>query len=113
VGRDFNVTRAGIHADGLMKSEEIYNPFDTMRLLNRPIQIGLTDKSGAAGILAWIQDRYDFAEPPSKDDLRIRRIAEWVAREYEDGRITGISDEEMDRQIHAEFGDVPRRPETL
>jgi isopropylmalate/homocitrate/citramalate synthase len=113
VGRDFNVTRAGIHADGLMKSEEIYNPFDTMRLLNRPIQIGLTDKSGAAGILAWIQDRYDFAEPPSKDDLRIRRIAEWVAREYEDGRITGISDEEMDRQIHAEFGDVPRKPETL
>jgi isopropylmalate/homocitrate/citramalate synthase len=113
VGRDFNVTRAGIHADGLMKSEEIYNPFDTMRLLHRPIQIGLTDKSGAAGILAWIQDRYDFAEPPSKDDLRIRRIAEWVAREYEDGRITGISDEEMDRQIHAEFGDVPRKPETL
>ncbi|NIR03525.1 MAG: 2-isopropylmalate synthase, partial [Gemmatimonadales bacterium] len=25
VGRDFNVTRAGIHADGLLKDEEIYN----------------------------------------------------------------------------------------
>jgi isopropylmalate/homocitrate/citramalate synthase len=113
VGRDFNVTRAGIHADGLMKSEEIYNPFDTMRLLNRPVQIGLTDKSGVAGILAWIQDRYEFAEPPSKDDPRIRQINDWLTREYEDGRITGISDEEMDGQVHAVFGDVPRKPETL
>ena len=113
VGRDFNVTRAGIHADGLMKSEEIYNPFDTMRLLNRPIRIGLTDKSGIAGILAWVQDRYDFAEAPSKDDPRLRQIAEWIAAEYDDGRSTGISDEEMDQQIHAAFGDVPRKPEAM
>ena len=33
VGRDFNVTRAGIHADGLLKNEEIYNLFDTNKLL--------------------------------------------------------------------------------
>jgi isopropylmalate/homocitrate/citramalate synthase len=31
VGRNFNVTRAGIHADGLMKDEEIYNIFDTKK----------------------------------------------------------------------------------
>ena len=29
VGKNFNVTRAGIHADGLLKNEEIYNVFDT------------------------------------------------------------------------------------
>ena len=29
VGENFNVTKAGIHADGLMKDEEIYNIFDT------------------------------------------------------------------------------------
>jgi len=29
VGDNFNATRAGIHADGLMKDEEIYNIFDT------------------------------------------------------------------------------------
>jgi isopropylmalate/homocitrate/citramalate synthase len=29
VGKNFNVTRAGIHADGLLKNEEIYNIFDT------------------------------------------------------------------------------------
>ena len=27
VGRHFNVTRAGIHADGMLKDEEIYNIF--------------------------------------------------------------------------------------
>ncbi|MFC2662974.1 MAG: 2-isopropylmalate synthase, partial [Eubacterium sp.] len=35
VGEDFNVTRAGIHADGLLKDEEIYNIFNTKKLLNR------------------------------------------------------------------------------
>ena len=33
VGADFNVTRAGVHADGLIKCEEIYNIFDTTRIL--------------------------------------------------------------------------------
>ena len=33
---NFNVTRAGIHADGLLKNEEIYNIFDTGKFLNRP-----------------------------------------------------------------------------
>ncbi len=31
VGSEFNVTMAGIHADGLIKSEEIYNIFDTKK----------------------------------------------------------------------------------
>jgi len=39
VGRDFNVTRAGIHADGLLKDEEIYNVFDTARILRRPPRV--------------------------------------------------------------------------
>ena len=46
VGRDFNVTRAGIHADGLTKSEEIYNCFDTRAILARPPGVAITDKSG-------------------------------------------------------------------
>ena len=38
-GKDFNATSAGIHVDGLSKNEEIYNIFDTTRLLNRPVPI--------------------------------------------------------------------------
>ena len=32
VGENFNVTKAGIHADGLMKDAEIYNIFDTEKI---------------------------------------------------------------------------------
>ena len=35
VGRNFNSTRAGIHADGMLKNEEIYNIFDTTKILDR------------------------------------------------------------------------------
>ncbi len=35
-GRAFNATRAGIHADGMLKDPEIYNIFDTDTILNRP-----------------------------------------------------------------------------
>ena len=113
VGRDFNVTRAGIHADGLLKNEEIYNPYDTGAILKRPIRVGVTDKSGVAGILAWMQYRYEFAEPLDKDDPRIRQINDWVTAQYEEGRVPAMSDEEMDEKVCEVFGDVPRKPESL
>ncbi|MCL5123554.1 MAG: histone-lysine N-methyltransferase, partial [Deltaproteobacteria bacterium] len=36
VGRSFNTTSAGVHADGVLKNEEIYNIFDTAKILGRP-----------------------------------------------------------------------------
>jgi citrate (Re)-synthase len=114
VGRDFNVTRAGIHADGLLKSEEIYNPFDTERILNRPVRVALTDKSGIAGVQHWVQSYYDIdGEKLGKADPRVRQIADWIDRQYEDGRQASISDEEMDERVRTAFGDsAKRRPET-
>ncbi len=32
VGKNFNVTKAGIHADGMLKDQEIYNIFDTQKI---------------------------------------------------------------------------------
>ena len=54
VGKNFNVTRAGIHADGLLMNEEIYNIFDTDKLLNRPVRVAVSNTSGLAGIAHWI-----------------------------------------------------------
>ena len=54
VGKHFNVTQAGIHADGLMKDEEIYNIFNTEKLLNRPVGVAINQTSGTAGIAHWI-----------------------------------------------------------
>jgi isopropylmalate/homocitrate/citramalate synthase len=114
VGRDFNVTSAGIHADGLMKSEEIYNPFDTQRILKRPCRVALTDKSGLAGVARWVQERYDLEGGLDKDDARIRQINDWVTREFEDGRVACMSDEEVDGKVHELFGASARRkPESL
>ncbi|HUS48081.1 MAG TPA: 2-isopropylmalate synthase [Phycisphaerae bacterium] len=93
VGRDFNTTSAGIHADGLLKSEEIYSAFDTMKLLNRPPRVIITDKSGAAGIKHWLEANHNIRVP--KDDPRLLAIRNRVEAEYQNGRTTSISDEEM------------------
>ena len=93
VGTDFNVTRAGIHADGLLKNEEIYNCFDTEKLLNRPVGVAITDKAGAAGIKHWIEDRYEITIP--KHDPRVTKVKDKVDAEYTANRISAISDDEM------------------
>ncbi len=56
VGKKFNTTQAGIHADGLLKDEEIYNIFNTDKILNRPVAVTVNAHSGVAGITHWIND---------------------------------------------------------
>jgi isopropylmalate/homocitrate/citramalate synthase len=101
VGEDFNVTRAGIHADGLIKNEEIYNIFNTTKILKRPIMLEITDKSGKAGIAHWINANLDLKNSDMVDKRHpgISKIHKWVTKEYEEGRITSISHEEMDKQV--------------
>jgi len=107
VGKDFNVTRAGIHADGLLKNEEIYNCFDTKELLNRPASVAITDKTGAAGIKHWIEARFEIQIP--KHDRRIARIKDRIDAEYAANRVSAISDEEMFAWTREAFGnDLPR-----
>jgi len=103
VGRDFNVTRAGIHADGLLKNEEIYNCFDTRKLLSRPIGVAITDKTGAAGIKHWIEARFEATIP--KHDPRIARVKDRIDAEYAADRVSTISDEEMFEWVRQAFGD--------
>jgi isopropylmalate/homocitrate/citramalate synthase len=110
VGRDFNVTRAGIHADGLMKDEEIYNIFDTDALLNRPVAVAISDTSGAAGVAHWINANYRLAADRmiAKTHPGIAEIVAAIAEEYDGGRTTSISNEEMDtfvKRCIAELGD--------
>jgi len=100
VGSNFNVTAAGIHADGLIKNPEIYNIFDTEAILGRPYGVMVTDKSGLAGIAFWVNRRLGLsgeAQIP-KSHPGIQRIAEWVEAEYQRLRTTSISDAEMEEQ---------------
>ena len=97
VGKNFNLTRAGIHADGLMKDEEIYNIFDTKKFLNRPPTVAVSPVSGLAGIACWINQYYglDGENAVDKKHPCVAKMKEWIDKEYEGGRVTVISDEEM------------------
>ncbi len=97
VGQNFNVTRAGIHADGLLKDEEIYNIFDTGKILGRPAIVSVSNVSGLAGIAFWINQYYrlpDEAKVDKRADLVVK-IKEWVDAQYREERQTVISDEEL------------------
>ena len=104
MGDNFNVTRAGVHADGLIKDEEIYNPFDTTGLLNRPPRVAITDKSGAAGLLMWIRDhRPELATSLTKQDPRLRRLSDEIVQQFSDGRVTSLGDEEVGHLVDRTF----------
>lgn len=98
VGDDFNATRAGIHADGLIKNEEIYNIFNTEKILKRPIRITITDKSGIAGISHWINSRLGLTGDQRIDKRHpgIIKIHKRIMHEYETGRNTSISNQELE-----------------
>ncbi len=100
IGSEFNVTRAGVHADGLIKCEEIYNIFDTNKILKRPIVTMVTDKSGNAGIAFWINQRFNLKGDSAVDKRHpgISKINKWVAEQYDGGRQTSISPDELEKK---------------
>ena len=101
VGRNFNVTRAGIHADGLMKDEEIYTIFNTKKLLNRPATVQISKTSGLAGIAYWINQAYGLEGDMalSKHDDLVVTMKQWIDEMYEAGRQTVLSNRELEEKI--------------
>lgn len=101
VGRNFNVTRAGIHADGLMKDEEIYNIFNTDKILNRPVAVLLGQNSGLAGIAYWINQNYHLTgeNAVNKTSDIVVDFKAWIDSEYASGRQTTLSTSEIEAKI--------------
>ena len=101
VGRNFNVTRAGIHADGLLKDEEIYNIFNTEKLLDRPAAVAVSKTSGLAGIAYWINQNYRLKgeRQLNKHDALVEKLKDWVDAQYAGGRTTALSNEELEGKI--------------
>jgi len=95
VGSDFNTTQAGIHADGILKNEEIYNIFDTTTILNSPPSVSITATSGAAGLAMWMASKRYTDEKIGKDDERVQKLKVWVDEQYDSGRVTTMSDKEL------------------
>ena len=115
IGAEFNMTRAGVHADGALKNEEIYNIFNTSKILNRPLEVAITDKSGSAGIAHWVNTHLglDGDNAVDKRHPGIYQIHKWVQQQYEEGRTTAISSEEMYKQGRKHLPDVFMPQSTL
>jgi len=108
VGSDFNATSAGVHIDGLSKNEEIYSSFDTKRVLNRALTINITDKSGLAGIAHWSNSHFALVgrEKIEKTHPGVARVNKRILKAYEEGRVTAISDEEMEHLVRRYIPEV-------
>lgn len=102
VGENFNVTKAGIHADGLMKDEEIYNIFNTGKILNRPPGVSISKTSGLAGIAYWLNDHFKLTggRKISKDHQVVALLKDWVDEMYADGRTTSLTTAEIQEKLN-------------
>jgi isopropylmalate/homocitrate/citramalate synthase len=100
VGRKFNSTSAGIHAGGLRQDERIYNIFDTAKLLGRPPRVNLTDKTGADGVVHWINEYFGLKGDDRINKIKCHKVARWLMDQYEvHGRLTAISDTELEEKV--------------
>ncbi len=105
-GRAFNTTSAGIHAGGLRQDERIYNIFDTAKLLNRPPRVAITDKSGADGVAHWVNEFFGLRGDDRINKIRVHKLARWVIDQYDiEGRLTSISDQELEAKAKEFFPD--------
>ena len=97
IGANFNVTRAGIHADGLIKDTEIYNIFDTEKILGRKAEVAVSNTSGLAGIAYWLNKHYNSTSENgfTKKDEIVKKLKDLVDTEYSDGRTTLMGDDEL------------------
>ena len=101
VGRHFNVTRAGIHADGMLKDEEIYNIFDTAAILNRPAAVAVDSHSGLAGITHWMNSYFRLTgkHTMEKQDPLVAAVKEQVDALFAAGRNTVMGDQELEIMV--------------
>ncbi|MCL2798675.1 MAG: 2-isopropylmalate synthase [Endomicrobia bacterium] len=99
VGANFAMTKAGIHADGLLKEQEIYNVFDTAAILNRPPEVEITDRAGLAGIAYWFNTQLpklkNSNDKLDKNNSSIVQVKEEVDKLFQEGRCTAMTHQEM------------------
>ena len=98
VGSAFNLTRAGVHADGMMKDAEIYNIFDTEKILKRPAEVSISNTSGLAGIAYWLNKHPKISstgKQVTKQDWLVQEMKAKIDALYADGRTTVMGEEEL------------------
>ena len=82
----------------MMKDAEIYNIFDTEKILNRPPEVSISNTSGLAGIAYWINKHYKLApeKQVGKQDWIVQEMKKAIDGLYADGRTTVMGEEELE-----------------
>jgi isopropylmalate/homocitrate/citramalate synthase len=99
IGSDFNATSAGVHIDAILKNQEIYSIFNTEKFLLRPLSVVITDKSGVAGVVHWINTNLHLTGTQMVDKRHpgVAKIHKVIMKQYEEGRTTAMGNDEMRR----------------
>ena len=97
LGEEAFSTRAGVHIDGLLKDAETYMSFDPQRVLGRPIKVVVSDRSGVAGIVWWLNAHRsaEAAAPLQKSDPRVQAVYRDLQARYASGRCDDPSEAEL------------------
>lgn len=85
---------AGLHLDGLRKAPETYEAFDPREVLGREPRIVLTDKSGRAGVAAWVEYQGAIVPCP-KDAPLVTALYDIITTAFEHGRTAPFTDAEL------------------
>ena len=94
-----------------MKDEQIYNIFNTGKILNRKPSVMIGKASGLAGIAYWINENYGLPQSQcvTKHDDLVIRLKDRIDKEYEGGRVTTLSVVELEKMIEELSGGALRR----
>ena len=74
---------------------------DTEKFLKRPALVSVSNTSGLAGIAHWINSYYRLPEDRKvdKNSELVHMVKAWVDHEYEEGRVTVLTDDELVAEI--------------
>ncbi|MCS7105071.1 MAG: hypothetical protein NZ954_05840 [Thermofilaceae archaeon] len=105
IGRNAFKTKAGIHADGIMKNPEVYLPFDPMKVLGKPYSIAVTPYAGRSAIILWMRNH--LGRDVSKDDERLTAVYREIVEHFDKtGRTEPLTDEETAEFVRKYFPEL-------
>ena len=69
--------------------------------MDRPVKIAISNTSGTSGIAHWINTFYNFrgTDAVDKKDKLVEIVKEWVDDQYNQGRVTMITDGEIEEIV--------------
>lgn len=85
----------------MLKDEEIYNIFDTAKILNRPASVAVDSRGGTASVAHWINTYFRLTGDNviDKSDPLVLEVRAKVDELYAEGRNTVMGDEELEVMV--------------